>query len=85
MFRSFRVPEKLFGFVMWCLSFAFAGFLIGLGGKLVADLPRLENQLEVEQFADAPALTTTRQLQRPIGVERAQRGSGQRRRRDRVD
>ncbi|MEO8280488.1 MAG: serine endopeptidase, partial [Ideonella sp.] len=69
MFKSLRVPEKLFGFVMWCLSFAFAGFLIGLGGKLVADLPRLENQLEVEQFADAPALATTRQSLRRLTTQ----------------
>lgn len=72
MFKSLRVPEKLFSFVMWCLSLAFAGFLIGLGGQLVADLPKLENRLTVEQFADTPVLEGTRsELKRLTEQERA--------------
>lgn len=69
MFKSLRVPEKLFSLVMWLISLAFAGFLIGLGSDLVADLPRLEDRLAVEQFADTAALETSRKSQRDLATQ----------------
>jgi predicted RNA-binding Zn-ribbon protein involved in translation (DUF1610 family) len=67
MLKSLRVPEGLFRLLMWVVSFVFAGFLIGLGGIVIADLPRIETPLTIEQFADADALERTRGDIRMLG------------------
>ena len=60
MFKTLRVPERAFSLVLWIVSFAFAGFLIGLGNKVIADLPRLDSRLTQDQFADQNGLQTSR-------------------------
>lgn len=66
MLKSLRVPEALFRLSTWIVSFAFAWFLSGLGSKVIADLPRVESRLTLEQFADKAALDTARAESRAL-------------------
>jgi predicted RNA-binding Zn-ribbon protein involved in translation (DUF1610 family) len=72
MFKFLRVPERLFAIVMALVSLAFAAFLVGLGGKVVADLPRLEERVRVEDFVAPPGALV------PLRDELEQRATEQR-------
>jgi hypothetical protein len=70
MFKSLRVPEALFRVLTWTVSLVLAWFLIGLGGKIIADLPRLQTPLTADQFGGAPLETTRAAI---AGFEHQQR------------
>jgi hypothetical protein len=52
MSKSLRLSEKWFRRGLWLVALVFAGFLIGLGSTVVGDLPRVEKQLQVDDFID---------------------------------
>ncbi len=52
MFKGARARERLFAGLMWLVSIVLAGFLIGLGSLVIADLPKVSHEVTVEQFID---------------------------------
>ena len=57
MTKSLRLTEKWMHRGLWLVALVFAGFLIGLGGTVVGDLPQVEKKLVVEDFMDSAATT----------------------------
>ncbi len=55
MSKSLRLSEKWFRRGLWLVALVFAGFLIGLGGTIVEDLPRVEHRLTLDDFIDQGA------------------------------
>ena len=55
MSKALRLSEKWFRRGLWLVAVVFAGFLIGLGGTIVGDLPKVEKPLRVEDFLDRGA------------------------------
>ncbi len=73
MSTALRLSEKWFRRGLWLVAFVFAGFLIGLGGSVVGDLPQVERTLLPEDFLDKAAVAPLRaQLD---AAERAQQQS----------
>lgn len=56
MKKSQRWTEKWFNIGLWIIAFIFAWFLIQLGQKVVADLPKVESQIFLKDFRDKDAL-----------------------------
>ena len=60
MSKSLRLTEKWMHRGLWLVALVFAGFLIGLGGTLVGDLPKVEKRLTLDDFMDRAASTALR-------------------------
>jgi uncharacterized membrane protein len=63
MFKSLRVPERLYQIAMWAISLVFASFLGGLGAQIVADLPGVDQAVGIEDFMDGQQLAAIRATQ----------------------
>lgn len=60
MSKSLRLSEKWFRRGLWVVAVVFAGFLIGLGGTVVGDLPQVERTLQLDDFVDRAAAAPLR-------------------------
>jgi len=60
MSKALRLSEKWFRFGLWIVAFVFASFLIGLGGTIVHNLPKVEHYYTLDDFIDKPAATALR-------------------------
>jgi predicted RNA-binding Zn-ribbon protein involved in translation (DUF1610 family) len=60
MSKALRLSEKWFRVGLWVVAFVFASFLIGLGGNIVANLPKVERHPTLEDFIDQPAAKLAR-------------------------
>lgn len=72
MSKGLRLTEKWMQRALWLVAFAFAAFLIGLGGKIVANLWDVERPLSVEQFMDPAQVAALRTEQETARARRDQ-------------
>jgi predicted RNA-binding Zn-ribbon protein involved in translation (DUF1610 family) len=61
MSKSLRRSEIWFNRGLWVVAVVFAGFLAGLGGVIVGDLPRVEQTLRRDTFLDQGAARPLRE------------------------
>lgn len=52
MSNALRLSEKWFKRGLWLVAIIFASFLIGLGGAIVNDLPKVERTSKLDDFVD---------------------------------
>jgi len=60
MSKALRLSEKWFRFGLWIVAFVFASFLIGLGGTIVQNLPKVEHRVTLVDFIDQQAAAPLR-------------------------
>ena len=60
MSKSLRMSARWFNRGLWIVALVFAGFLIGLGGTVVDDLPRVDQHLRSEDLVDQGAAAPLR-------------------------
>ncbi len=70
MSKALRLSEKWFRLGLWLVAFVFASFLTGLGGNIVANLPKVEQRYTLDDFIDKPAADKLRGELRSLQEQR---------------
>jgi len=60
MSNALRLSEKWYKRGLWLVAIVFASFLVGLGGAIVDDLPKVETRKKLDDFMDAAATARLR-------------------------
>lgn len=55
MSKGLRLSERWFRRGLWLVAVVFAGFLVGLGGAVIGDLPKVEQPPALDDFLDRAA------------------------------
>jgi predicted RNA-binding Zn-ribbon protein involved in translation (DUF1610 family) len=85
MSKGLRLTEKWMQRGLWLVAFVFAGFLIGLGGKIVENMWRVEPPAPLESFIDPArgpavrAVATQADANRVAATERLEQATQQHR------
>ena len=66
-----RSRERLFQVLNWLVSIVLAGFLIGFGGLVIGDLPKVSSPVTVEQFTSPGKLAELDATRRRIETQRS--------------
>ena len=69
MSKALRLSEKWFQRGLWLVALVFAGFLIGLGGNIVGDLPQVESQHELSDYMEPEATDKARATEKKAEAE----------------
>lgn len=63
--------QQVFAVGMWIASLVFAGFLIGLGGLVLRDLPRVDRSVRIDAFVDAQALAALKKDEDALAAQQS--------------
>jgi len=66
MSKSLRLSEKWFRRGLWVVAVVFAGFLVGLGSRVVDDLPHIEQSLSLDHFVDTAQMQPLQNKQQEL-------------------
>lgn len=74
MFKSLRVPERMYQIAMWTISIVFASFLGGLGAQIISELPGVDTAISIDQFVDRGRLTAIQSTRERLETAQATLG-----------